>query len=116
LAEKLSPFIPEEGEIAETDGGGYFTVKASVRIADWSSGLVTRTLQIPGLAPFRSIVQLIRPGVSTVTRYATISVSPARKSETAAPFWNPVPERFGITTGPEFNPVVGVKPVRVGAG
>jgi hypothetical protein len=95
----------------------WVTVKPSVSVADWLSGLVTTTFQAPADFPVRSKMQVIFVALTTVGDPAAgMSAWPVFVSFTVTPAWKPVPARFVMPTGPLLGAEAGVIEVTVGAG
>ena len=111
---RVCPSAPVVGLMPASTGGGYWTSKASARVAWLASSLVTVTSQEPVAAPVMSRSQVIRAGETTVTEVASRSVCPVLCSLTVAPERKLEPERSEMCAGASLLANAGVMPVTVG--
>jgi hypothetical protein len=104
------PRLPEAGVMELTVGAGAVISNPLVSVYTCPSGLVTTTFHVSAVFSFRSNVQVICSGETTVTSFPVIYSEDPRVSFTFALGWNPVPVRAMPTGQPRF-PEVGMMPV-----
>jgi len=111
-----SPAEPESTIDPEAMTAGEYTVKRSVPVPVWESGLVTTTLQGPMAAEaVLKVAVSIRVGLDTVTLVAMMSDWPALVSLTVAPAEKLVPVMEPMSMSLKFDPLSGRIAVMVGA-
>ena len=110
-------FTPEEGEIAETEGGGKVTVNPLVKVPACESGLITFTFHWPAAAPVMGQEPLLRVvELVKVKLVQAMSVWPDLVNLTVAPDWNLLPITEVIATEALFIALEGVMEETVGGG